>query len=191
MVELMGVAVLRADQDALDLHLSDGERRALRADERAGATQLAKPIADAGEPGRVNRPLVSALADTRSAARRLFARRRPGDRAVPDPRGAGPRSCTEAETAFALQGLGAYPIAAGGPRADHGRVDPAGRRRNRVAAFALTEPEAGSDVSALSLEAEPDGRRLPADRREAVDLKRARGRHLHGLRACRRGRAAA
>jgi acyl-CoA dehydrogenase len=67
------------------------------------------------------------------------------------------RYSTEAETAFALQGLGAHPILAAGraevvdvwiPRISSGEA---------VAAFALTEPEAGSDVAAIALAAEPDG----------------------------------
>jgi len=63
----------------------------------------------------------------------------------------------EAETALALQGLGAYPILqSAGP----GIVDrwiPTVRAGEAVAAFALTEHGGGSDAAALELRAEPDG----------------------------------
>ena len=43
------------------------------------------------------------------------------------------------------------------PAGARGAVDPGCGRRDRVAAFALSEPDAGSDAAALSLGAEPDG----------------------------------
>jgi acyl-CoA dehydrogenase len=67
------------------------------------------------------------------------------------------RFCTEAETAFAVQGLGSFPIL------QYGAEELVAHWRSRlaageaVAAFALTEPGAGSDVAALALGAEPDG----------------------------------
>jgi acyl-CoA dehydrogenase len=64
---------------------------------------------------------------------------------------------TEAETALALQGLGAYPILQSGLPETVRRWLPAVACGDAVAAFALTEPEAGSDAAALSLRAEPDG----------------------------------
>ncbi len=64
---------------------------------------------------------------------------------------------TEAETALALQGLGSYPILqAGGPEAVE-RWLPGVVSGEVVPAFALSEPDAGSDAAALSLRAEPDG----------------------------------
>jgi acyl-CoA dehydrogenase len=64
---------------------------------------------------------------------------------------------TEAETALALQGLGAYPILQSGQEDAVRRWLPAVACGDAVAAFALTEPEAGSDAAALTLKAEPDG----------------------------------
>ncbi len=62
-----------------------------------------------------------------------------------------------AETALALQGLGSYPILQSGrPELAQAWI-PAVISGEAVAAFALSEPEAGSDAAALSLTAEPDG----------------------------------
>ena len=66
-------------------------------------------------------------------------------------------ACTEAETALALQGLGAHPVHAHGTPAQRERWLPAVSEGNAVAAFALSEPGAGSDAAALSLSADPDG----------------------------------
>jgi acyl-CoA dehydrogenase len=64
---------------------------------------------------------------------------------------------TEAETALALQGLGSYPVLQSGREEIVRRWLPAVAAGDAVAAFALTEPEAGSDAAALALRAEPDG----------------------------------
>jgi acyl-CoA dehydrogenase len=64
---------------------------------------------------------------------------------------------TEAETALALQGLGSYPIAQSGRPETVRRWLPGVVAGTTVAAFALTEPGAGSDAAALVLAAEPDG----------------------------------
>jgi len=64
---------------------------------------------------------------------------------------------TEAETALALQGLGAHPIAAGGSPELRRRWLPEVVAGRAVAAFALSEPDAGSDAAALELRAEADG----------------------------------
>src|SRR6188472_506787 len=64
---------------------------------------------------------------------------------------------TEAETALALQGLGSYPILQSGTDAIRDRWIPGVASGDVVPAFALSEPAAGSDAGALSLEARPDG----------------------------------
>ncbi len=64
---------------------------------------------------------------------------------------------TEAETALALQGLGAYPILQSGLPETVRRWLPAVAAGDAVPSFALTEPEAGSDAAALALAAERDG----------------------------------
>lgn len=62
----------------------------------------------------------------------------------------------EAETALALQGLGSYPILQCGSPELVRRWIPPVVSGEAVAAFALSEPDAGSDAGALQLRAEPD-----------------------------------
>ena len=62
-----------------------------------------------------------------------------------------------AETALASQGLGSYPILQSGNEEQIARWIPDVAAGRAVAAFALTEPDAGSDAAALSLRAEPEG----------------------------------
>ncbi len=141
---------------ALDLHLST-EQRELYERTRGLAAAIFKPIADRGGPGTVNRPLIKALADE-GLLGRLF--KTTGQVSAIDLcliREALARDCSEAETAFALQGLGAYPIVQAGSAAARAAWIPGVANGTAVAAFALTEPDAGSDVGALSLKAEPDG----------------------------------
>ncbi len=70
-----------------------------------------------------------------------------------------------ADSIFAVQGLGTHAIALAGSPEQRGQLD-AFRRGAGVAAFALTEPEAGSDVAAISTRATlgPDGYRLDGDK---------------------------
>src|SRR5438046_9776657 len=110
------------------------------------------PIAACGQPGRLNRPLVRALGEhdllelvfAGSAVELCLLREGLA------------HGCTEAETALALQGLGGYPIL----RAARPEIREAWIPRlaagEAVAAFALSEPQAGSDAAALALR--PDRR---------------------------------
>jgi len=75
---------------------------------------------------------------------------------------------TEAETALALQGLGAYPIVQAGTREQIDRWVPAVADGSAVAAYALSEAGAGSDAGALALRADRDvrgGWRLSGEKR--------------------------
>lgn len=127
------------------------------ADVRALATSVLRPLAAAGAPGEVNRPLVEALGEAGLLAHMFpdTGEARATDLCLLRENLA--MVCTEAETALALQGLGGYPIL------QSGRPDTVARwirpiaAGSAVAAFALTEPEAGSDAAALRLAAEPDG----------------------------------
>jgi acyl-CoA dehydrogenase len=62
-----------------------------------------------------------------------------------------------ADFAFAMQGLGSGPISLFGTPEQRAQYLPAVQRGEKIAAFALSEPEAGSDVSALATTAERDG----------------------------------
>ncbi|MFD3534388.1 acyl-CoA dehydrogenase family protein [Streptomyces sp. NPDC058664] len=120
---------------------------------RTLAAERLKPLAEKGEPGRVNRPLVAALGELGLLARLFDA----GALDLCLLRESLARTCTEAETALALQGLGTHPVAAFGTPAQRARWLPEATAGRAVAAFALSEPGAGSDAAALVLDAVPDG----------------------------------
>jgi acyl-CoA dehydrogenase len=62
-----------------------------------------------------------------------------------------------ADFAFAMQGLGSGAITLAGSAAQRDRWLPAVARGEAIAAFALSEPDAGSDVAALAMRARRDG----------------------------------
>jgi acyl-CoA dehydrogenase len=152
-------------------------QQAFAAQVRAIAAEQLRPIAEAGQPGRVNRELIKAMGQLGLLPRLFPGRGGLGGRdASPGGRSPGGRppgestatdlcllreslatQSTQAETALALQGLGAYPILQSGQEDTVRRWLPAVAAGEAVAAFALTEPEAGSDAAALSLRADPDG----------------------------------
>jgi acyl-CoA dehydrogenase len=144
--------------------LSAAQER-LVAEVRGLARDVLAPLAAAGPPGRVNRPLVRALGE-----HGLLALVLPAGSSDPGPGGPGASAMTlcllrealasestEAETALALQGLGGHPIAVAGTPELRRRWVPEVAAGRAVAAFALSEPDAGSDAAALELRAEPDG----------------------------------
>jgi acyl-CoA dehydrogenase len=112
--------------------------------------------------GGVNRPLLRALGD-HGLLRGLFG----GDPSEAPRDAAAMQLCllretlatvsTEAETALALQGLGSYPILQSGSAETIDRWIPGVVTGETVAGFALSEPDAGSDAAALSLQATKDG----------------------------------
>jgi acyl-CoA dehydrogenase len=116
------------------------------------------PIAAKGQPGRLNRPLVRALGE-HGLLELVFA-----GSAVElcELREGLAHGCTEAETALALQGLGGYPILSRGSPVVREAWIPRLSSGEAVAAFALSEPDAGSDAANLTLQAnrERDGFRL-------------------------------
>lgn len=59
------------------------------------------------------------------------------------------------DTAFVMQGLGSYPLVLGGSPELRRLVLPKVARGELICGFALTEPEAGSDVSGMQTIAEP------------------------------------
>jgi alkylation response protein AidB-like acyl-CoA dehydrogenase len=140
----------------MDFALSSDQTALVERVRRVAATELL-PLVEAGAPGRVNRPLVKAMGES-GLLRRLLDTT--GGTCALDlclMRETIAAVSTEAETALALQGLGGYPILLFGRAevADHWR--PRLESGDAVAAFALSEPNAGSDAGALELAAEPDG----------------------------------
>ncbi|BCK67874.1 hypothetical protein Srufu_018270 [Streptomyces libani subsp. rufus] len=100
---------------------------------RALTAERLSPLAEKGEEGRVNRPLIAALGEL-GLLRRLF----PADGALRALdlcllRESLAQECTEAETALALQGLGPTRWCSPGPPASGPagcrRWSPAGRSR--------------------------------------------------------------
>ncbi|WP_322501519.1 acyl-CoA dehydrogenase family protein [Streptomyces rochei] len=126
---------------------------------RALAAERLRPLADKGEPGRVNRALLAELGAL-GLLPRLFTS---GALDLCLIRESLAHACTEAETALALQGLGAHPVHAHGTEAQRARWLPRVSDGTAVAAFALSEPDAGSDAAALTLAAEPDGERADTE----------------------------
>jgi acyl-CoA dehydrogenase len=119
------------------------------------------PLAEKGESGRVNRALVKEMGD-RGLLPLLFPTELGGSQQSGGIsavelcllREALAGVSTEAETALALQGLGSYPILQSGNDDVTTRWIPAVASGEAVAAFALTEPDAGSDAASLALSAE-------------------------------------
>lgn len=121
---------------------------------RTLAAERLAPIAAVGTPGRIDRKLIRALGDEGVSAQ-IF----PSDGTVSAVTLCALREglaggSTHAETAFALQGLGSYPIVQSGSDALRERWIPGVASGEIVAGFALTEPNAGTDAAALSLTAE-------------------------------------
>ncbi|MFE9053828.1 acyl-CoA dehydrogenase family protein [Streptomyces mutabilis] len=134
-------------------------RLAWCAELRALADERLRPLAEKGAPGRVNRALLVELGAL-GLLPRLFTS---GALDLCLMRESLAHACTEAETALALQGLGAHPVHAHGTETQRARWLPRVGDGSAVAAFALSEPDAGSDAAALSLGAEPDAGPADAD----------------------------
>ncbi|NEE04837.1 acyl-CoA dehydrogenase [Streptomyces sp. SID7499] len=122
---------------------------------RTLAAERLHPLADKGEPGHVNRALVAELGSL-GLLGRLFTS---GALDLCLMRESLAYACTEAETALALQGLGAHPVHAYGTEAQRAHWLPRVTAGTAIAAFALSEPGAGSDAAALELRAEADDAR--------------------------------
>ncbi|MDT4903603.1 MAG: acyl-CoA dehydrogenase [Pseudonocardiales bacterium] len=143
-----------------EFQLSEGQRT-FAAWVRQVAIDHIVPLSG-GPAGRVNRPMLRAMGE-HGLLRGLFG----GATDEPAHDAAAMQLCLlrealaqvsgEAETALALQGLGSYPILQSGPPELVDRWIPRVVAGEAVAAFALSEPGAGSDAAALALRAEPDG----------------------------------
>ena len=150
-----------AAPSALDAHLN-AEQRALLEDTRRAAHSVFEPVARRGPEGVVDRDLILTLASEGLLAR-LYAETADGWR--PDVsalqlcliREGLAHGCVEAESAFAMQGLGGFPLLQSGTPEALQEWIPQVASGRAAAGFALSEPQAGTDVAGLSMEARRDG----------------------------------
>ena len=128
-------------------------------------------IADRGEAGQVDEAGLDALqACARLGLCRLLVPREFGGegldlRAVCLAREALAAASGLADAVFAVQGLGSYPIGLAGAHEIAARVLPEVSTAKAIAAFALTEADAGSDASAIATRAVRDGDQYVLDGR--------------------------
>ena len=87
--------------------------------------------------------------------------------------------CVGVATTYAASFLGAYPLLLYGTDAQKHRYLPPMARGEALAAFALTEPQAGSDAGAIASHRGERRRFLRPERHQAVDHQRRGSRVLH------------
>jgi len=157
----MAAAGTEAQVSLLDAHLTEEERSLLAECEELATEKLA-PLAhaheEAGNGSKLDRDLIGAIAEA-GLYDRLYRRNDDGTWAVKAMelcliREGLARGSTAAETAFALQGLGSFSLLQSGTESMIEEWVPRLARGEAVAAFALSEPQAGTDVAALSLKAD-------------------------------------
>jgi len=144
----------------MDLFLTD-EQLALRQRVRRLANQQLAPIAaEVDESHSLRRDVVAMLAEA-GLFRLVIPQEHGGDGisavSVCLTREELARVSAHADSAFVMQGLGSYPIVNAGSDEQKRRYLPPIARGEAIAAFALTEPEAGSDVAALQSTAVLEG----------------------------------
>ena len=171
----------------LDAHLQPDQLELLETDRRRPPASAWRRWRTRATTGALNRPLVRELAAT-GLLDRLFQHDDEGWRADVGAmelcliREGLARHCTEAETAFAVQGLGSFPLLQSGPPGRDRRLGPPARdgrggRRLRPDRAGLRQRRRGARARGHA------GRRgLPAVRREDLHLQRARRRRLLRLR---------
>jgi acyl-CoA dehydrogenase len=153
----------RPDSDFYDLPVFSDEHRALR--ERAddwAAGSVAGLVADHGDPDDACRKLVVAMGETGFLKLTVPAggggsHDRLDVRSLAIMRETLARHDGLADFAFAMQGLGSGPISISGSPQQQRTFLPAVAEGKAIAAFALTEPDTGSDAAAIATTAEPDG----------------------------------
>jgi acyl-CoA dehydrogenase len=131
----------------------------LEARVRAFGDQRLRPIAnDESDPPRQTREVASRLAAVGVLSAAVPAPHGTMDlRSLVVVREALAYFSSLADTAFAMQGLGSHPVSLAGTEVQKSRWLPDVAAGKVLAAFALTEPEAGSDVAGIRTRAEPDG----------------------------------
>lgn len=149
----------------LDLPFFEPRHRELAARARAFVERAIEPraaAADSGDPDRAGREFLDSFAAEGLLAYLVpreagGAADRPELRSVCLLREAIAASSALADSVFAVQGLGSYPIALVGDDDLKKRYLPRVARGAAIAAFALTEAAAGSDAGALETTALRDG----------------------------------
>jgi acyl-CoA dehydrogenase len=162
-------ATMVTPMDFLLSLLSDDQRRLRDHLEVLCAGPLGALEAQVGETDTVDRPTAACLADAgvldwtvpgEFGTGRHLALRAPADLSLVAfcvIREVLARHCHNAELIFTMQGLGAGPITFFGSDEQRQRFLPGVARGERIMAFALTEPETGSDVAAITTTARRDG----------------------------------
>ena len=150
-----------ADRSYLDWPFFDDEHRALAQDLDDWATEHVRPMPEAGEEtvDGMCRELVGRLADAGWLEYAVHGGRCEAldVRSLCLIRETLGRHHALADFAFAMQGLGSGAISLFGSEELKKGYLPAVSRGGRIAAFALSEPEAGSDVAAIETTAVEDG----------------------------------
>jgi acyl-CoA dehydrogenase len=151
--------------DLLALPLFEPAHRALAERLAAFAADVIEPraaAADTGDPVAIGRDFIRAAAD--AGILPLFvAGGATGDGARADLRAlclareAIAAASGFADSVYAVQGLGTFPIAVAGDAGLSRRYLPAATSGTAVGAFALTEPDAGSDPAGIATTATADG----------------------------------
>jgi acyl-CoA dehydrogenase len=146
----------------IDLPLFEERHRQLQ-QRLSGLDETLRPIAERGERGEVDeaaRETMRACTEL-GLCRRLVPREAGGEgldlRSVCLIREALAGASGLADSVFAVQGLGSYPIALSGNRAMAVTYLPRVRDGQAIAAFALTEAAAGSDAGAIATRAVRQG----------------------------------
>jgi len=146
-----------ADASFLDWPFFEARHRAWAAEVEAWAAAHAEALSDEHDADASTIRLVRAMGEAR-----LLRVPCPADgvldvRSLCLARDILARHAGLADFAFAMQGLGTGPVTLFGTPAQRDRVLSGARAGTALAAFALSEPEAGSDVAALATIAEKDG----------------------------------
>ena len=155
----------------IDLPFFEDRHRALQ-ERLGGLAAVFDPIATRGEAGEVDAAGRDALREcAKGDLCRLLTPREYGGsgldlRAVCLAREALAARSGLADAVFAVQGLGSYPIVLGGTPDLAARYLPHVAEGRAIAAFALTEPDAGSDASAIATRATRDGEHYVLDGRK-------------------------
>ena len=146
-----------ADRDFLAWPFLEDRHRRLAEEVEAWAAAHAAALSDHHDADGSTRALAAALGEAGLLRHACPEEGRLDVRALCVARDILARHAGLADFAFAMQGLGTGPVTLFGSAELRARVLPEVRAGRCLAAFALSEPEAGSDVAALATTATRDG----------------------------------